>query len=397
VLWLQWAVLPVASAQDSIQDKAVCLDNLAQQAKDAQVPAAVVDEVLGDLQLDDKVVKLDRSQPEFTQTFAGYFQRRVNQQRIAKGRELLAKHRRLLEQVQRDTGVAPRYLVAFWGLETNFGGYLGNHHIPAALATLACDARRSKYFTNEFVNALKIIANGDVALADMRGSWAGAMGNVQFMPTTFLRYAIDGDGDGKRDLWGSTADAMASAGNFLQGLGWQREVRWGREVLLPANFDYALVATEKSLPLAKFSEAGVTTAFGHELPTHADVQAKLLLPAGHQGPAFLVYKNFDVIMGWNPSQFYALSVGRLADQIGGLGELRTKIPAGPKRLALTQVRQMQNRLGALGFDTGGVDGRIGPATRRALASFQSQAGLIPDGFPDATTLAKLGATGSDPS
>lgn len=385
-----------AKAQPT-QSFAACLDGLATQARAADVSAAVVEKVLGSIKQDEKVVNLDRSQPEFTQTFAGYFERRVNEQRVTKGRKLLAEHRLLLERVQRQTGVAPRYLVAFWGLETNFGSYLGNHSVPEALATLACDQRRSKYFTAELINALKIIDSGDVPLETMKGSWAGAMGNVQFMPTTFLRYAVDGDGDGKRDLWGSTADAMASAGNFLQGIGWQREMRWGREVMLPKDFDYSLVGSDKKQTLKIFAQAGVTTAFGHRLPARDDIQAALLLPSGHQGPAFLTYKNFDVIMGWNPSQFYALSVGRLADEIGGGGTLRTKIPDGPKKLPLEQVRSMQNQLAQLGFDTGGVDGRIGPATRRALASFQAKVGLIPDGYPDTTTLTRLQGQSSNPS
>lgn len=390
------AQTPIASTGAAEQFDA-CVTRLGEQARAADVSPGVVAQVLGNLKLDAKAVDRDRSQPEFTQTFAGYFERRVNEQRVRKGRELLAKHRPLLERVQRQTGVAPRYLVAFWGLETNFGSYMGNHSVPEALATLACDKRRSKYFTAELINALKIIDSGDVALETMKGSWAGAMGNVQFMPTTFLRYAVDGDGDGKRDLWGSTADAMTSAGNFLQGIGWQREMRWGREVMLPKGFDYSMVGGDQKHTLKAFADAGVTTAFGHALPPRSDIQASLLLPSGHQGPAFLTYKNFHVIMGWNPSQFYALSVGRLADEIGGGGALRTKIPAGPKKLPLAQVRSMQTQLAQLGFDTGGVDGRIGPATRRALASFQAQVGLIPDGYPDSTTLTRLRSGRPNPS
>ncbi len=365
-----------------------CVANLATQARAAGVSNAIVERVLERLEVDPKVLRLDRSQPEFSQTFAGYFVARVTDHRITKGRELLAKHRTLLKRVERKTGVPAHYLVAFWGLETNFGSYLGNHWVPSALATLACDQRRAEYFSAEFVDALKIVDAGDAKLDGMRGSWAGAMGFVQFMPSNYLRFATDGDGDGKRDLWTSVPDAMASAGRFLQSLGWQSELLWGREVKLPIDFDYGLLR-EQSQSLREFAQAGVTNAFGGPLPQAADIQASLLLPAGHAGPAFITYHNFEVIMGWNRSQFYALTVGHLADRIkGGVG-LQASMPSGPARLALADVRSMQLRLVDLGFDTAGIDGRIGPATRRAVAGFQRQAGLIPDGYPDAITLAKL--------
>jgi membrane-bound lytic murein transglycosylase B len=382
------ALLVVSSSYAVAAEFEGCVANLASQARAAGVSNAVVEQVLERLELDPKVLKLDRSQPEFAQTFTGYFVARVTDYRITKGREMLSKHRALLARVERETGVPAHYLVAFWGLETNFGSYLGDHWVPSALATLACDQRRAEYFTAEFINALKIVDAGDAKLDSMRGSWAGAMGFVQFMPSNYLRFATDGDGDGKRDLWTSVPDAMASAGRFLQNLGWQPKLLWGREVRLPADFDYALLS-EQPRPMREFALAGVTNAFGGPLPKTADILAKLLLPAGHAGPAFLTYHNFEVIMGWNRSQFYALAVGHLADRIKGGAGLRAPMPSGPTKLALADVRSMQLRLVDLGFDTAGVDGRIGPATRRAVAGFQRQAGLIPDGYPDAITLARL--------
>ena len=382
------ALVVASSSYAGAAEFDACVADLASQARAAGVSNVVVDQVLERLELDPKVLKFDRSQPEFAQTFTGYFVARVTDYRITKGREMLAEHRALLARVERETGVPAHYLVAFCGLETNFGSYLGDHWVPSALATLACDQRRAEYFSAEFINALKIVDAGDAKLDGMRGSWAGAMGFVQFMPSNYLRFATDGDGDGKRDLWTSVPDAMASAGRFLQSLGWQSELLWGREVRLPADFDYALL-NEQSRPLREFALAGITNAFGGPLPQVAAIQAKLLLPAGHAGPAFITYHNFDVIMGWNRSQFYALAVGHLADRIKGGAGLQASMPSGPAKLALADVRSMQLRLVDLGFDTAGVDGRIGPATRRAVAGFQRQAGLIPDGYPDATTLTKL--------
>ncbi len=349
----------------------------------------VVESVLGNVRESERVLELDRSQPEFTSTFAGYYPLRVNDQRVRRGRELLQQHEQLLITIQRNTGVPPHYLLAFWGLETNFGGYLGDHSVPDALATLACDSRRSDYFTGELMNALRVIERGDVAAADMTGSWAGAMGNMQFMPSNYLKHAVDADGDGKRDLWGSTADALASAGHFLKALGWQAGLRWGREVRLPQNFDLALLGERKSI--AFWAERGVRNTAGDLLPSLEEEEATLLMPAGHAGPAFITYANFDVIMGWNRSEFYAITVGRLADRISGGGRLARAIPEGPKRWPLEEIAELQSQLDALGYDPGKADGRFGPATRAALARFQGDAGLPQDGYPDEATRKALRA------
>lgn len=379
-----------ATATASEADFSACLERLGAQARAQGVGPALIADTLGQVRHLPRVLELDRAQPEFSNTFAGYFPRRVSETRIANGRRLLAEHQDLLLRIQRETGVPARYLVAFWGLESNYGSYLGNHKVLDALATLACDDRRAAFFSDEFVQALQIVDRGDIAPEQMIGSWAGAMGNVQFMPSTYLRYAVDADGDGRRDLWGSLPDALESAARFLAALGWQRQLRWGREVRLPAAFDYGRYVSTKTRPLSEFARAGVRNAFGGALPPLDHIEARLVLPAGHQGPAFIVYANFDVIMGWNRSLFYGLAVGRLADRIGGGGPLRRPIPAGPERLRLDDVRAMQRRLSNLGFDTAGVDGRIGPATRAAVAAFQRSEGLVGDGYPDPKTLSLLG-------
>ena len=341
-------------------------------------PETVAD-VLDPVQYSARVIELDRRQPEFTSTFGDYYRRRVTSMRVAQGRALLARHADLLRRVQGKTGVPAHYLVAFWGLETNFGSYFGNMSVPDSLTTLACDPRRSDYFTSELLAALRVVEAGDVSAEHMLGSWAGAMGHVQFMPSAFLRFAVDADGDGKRDLWGSIPDAMFSAGNFLQHLGWQRNLRWGREVLLPENFDFALANAGQQRPLSDWRGLGINDTFRHPLPA-MDLPSELLVPSGHKGPAFITYHNFDVIMGWNRSEFYALAVGRLADRIAGAGRLENPPPDANMSISRERVLQMQLDLNALGHDAGEADGVPGPATRAAISRYQQSEGLVADGY-----------------
>lgn len=366
-----------------------CLDGILEQAVREGVDRVIAERVLDQVEYLERVIELDRQQPEFTTPFADYLARRVTEQRIQQGRALLQKHRALLERVQAATGVSPAYLLSFWGLETNYGSYFGRMPVPSALATLACDPRRGEYFTGELIAALRIVEEGAIPLERMEGSWAGAMGHVQFMPSVFLRHAVDGDGDRRRDLWNSIPDAMMSAGHFLKSLGWDSEYRWGREVLLPAGFDYSLAGRTARRPLHDWRDAGVTDVSGRPV-ADLDIEAALLLPAGHQGPAFLVYDNFEAILGWNRSEFYALSVGHLADRIAGAPPLHTPPPADAPRLSRDQVIQLQATLNAAGFDSGEVDGILGPATRDAIRAYQQETGLIPDGFPSRTLLERLG-------
>ena len=294
----------------------------------------------------------------------------------------------MLARVTRETGVPPAYLVSFWGLETNFGSYFGKMPVPSALATLACDPRRATYFSQELISALKIIDEGAVPAEQMEGSWAGAMGHVQFMPSVFLQHAVDADNDGRRDLWNSLPDAMMSAGKFLQSMGWDGEYRWGREVALPGGFDYT-VADGGWRPLAEWQQLGVRDAFGGALPD-ASIRARLVVPSGHQGPAFLAYDNFNVIMGWNRSEFYAIAVGHLADRIAGAGDFRTSPPTDAPALARDEVELLQSTLNAKGFEAGRPDGIMGPATRSAIRRYQASEGMIADGYPSLDLLQSLG-------
>ncbi|WP_223423793.1 lytic murein transglycosylase [Alcanivorax limicola] len=383
------AVEDTASLTMSEADFTACVSRLGERAREAGVSAKTVEASLSGLSFNTRVIELDRAQPEFTASFAGYFNTRMSEQRIQRGRDMLREHRPLLDRIAREYGVPAQYLVAFWGMETNYGSFFGRMSVIESLATLGCDGRRSTYFSGELVNALRIIDEGAITPQRMQGSWAGAMGHVQFMPSVFLEYAVDDDGDGRRDLWGSVPDAMASAANFLRGIGWETGSRWGREVRLPEGFDYSLAGLSERRTLAEWQQQGVRMTDGSALPQVEDMRASLLLPSGHQGPAFLVYDNFRVIMRWNRSEFYALSVGHLADRIVGAGAL-SRAPVDAPRLHRDQVKVVQTTLNDKGFEAGEVDGILGPGTRAALGRFQKDQGMIADGFPGKEVLARLG-------
>ncbi|WP_407002915.1 lytic murein transglycosylase [Marinobacter sp. HN1S83] len=372
------------SSSDSFQE---CVAGLKTHAIEAGVAEATASDVLSQVEHLDRVIELDRRQPEFTTTFADYLNRRVNDDRISNGRALLLEHRELLANVTRETGVPAPYLLAFWGLETNFGTYFGKMSVPSSLATLACDPRRSSFFTEQLTAALQIIDEGAIPAEQMEGSWAGAMGHVQFMPTVFLKHAVDADGDGKRDLWNSLPDAMMSAGKFLADLGWDSDYRWGREVLLPEDFDYEL-ADGRRLTLDEWNKLGVTDAFGDPL-SNEPIKAALVVPSGHRGPAFLAYRNFNVIMGWNRSEFYAIAVGHLADRIAGAGALRNPPPEDQPNLSRDDILALQQALNDNGFDSGEPDGIMGPATRSAIRKFQASHDMVADGYPGETVFSRL--------
>lgn len=357
-----------------------CVSDLQEQAKLAGISAEIIDDALANVRYLDNVIGYDRAQPEFVQTFPEYFSTRVTSGRINKGRELYEKHSDFLKELTRRYGVPGAYLVSFWGLETNFGSYKGKMPIIDSLTTLACDPRRSTFFSAELMQALRLMEKEQLKEASMLGSWAGAMGHTQFMPSAYLSYAIDGDQDGKVDLWNSEKDALASAANFLQQLGWKSGFKWGREVTLSDNFDYTLAGKDRSQTLAFWVEHGVQKTDGSALDKAA-IRASLIIPAGHNGPAFLLYKNFDVILGWNNSEFYGIAVGHLADRIGGKGPLSKALPDLPK-YSLADIKLLQDSLNQLGFNVGEADGILGPATRVGVRDFQASENMIADGFPD---------------
>ncbi len=383
---LAWPILLLSNmliAQE--MDFGVCITDFQEQARKESISERVIVDVLGNLQPQNRVIELDKSQPEFVQTFAHYFNLRVSQSRIDKGRELYNQHREFLAALTDEYGVPGQYLIAFWGLETNFGGYLGTMPTLDSLATLACDPRRSAFFTSELMVALQLLERESLSPDEMEGSWAGAMGHTQFMPSSYWQYAVDGDGDGQINLWASEQDALASGANFLQDLGWNRNERWGREVKLPTDFSYLEAGLENTRSLDAWSAVGLLQTNGTTLP-QAHMNGSVLVPAGHTGPAFLVYDNFSVIMKWNRSESYAIAVGRLADRIAGAGALFSTPPADQPALTRDHLTEMQQELIDRGYEPGEADGVMGPATRAALSAFQTDSDLIADGFPHLQSL-----------
>jgi membrane-bound lytic murein transglycosylase B len=294
------------------------LDDFKIEAANAGISQTTIDTALSNISPIQRVIKQDKNQPE-RKTFVDYRDKRVNDYRIRKGQEMYNLHKDELERIGKIYGVAPQYILALWGMETNYGTYTGNENIIEALATLAWEGRREAFFKKELISALRILDDGHITLDKMKGSWAGAMGQNQFMPTSFEQYAVDGDGDGKRDIWTNLSDVFASTANYLATHNWESGQRWGREVKLPAAFDQKLTAqyvkdtTVKSLQ--EWKNLGVTQPNGDPIPVVAGMNAGIITPDGLGGPAYLVYNNTRVIMRWNNSTYFATSVGLLADQI----------------------------------------------------------------------------------
>ena len=374
------AQAPAAAQEQPKPDFEQWLDGVRQEALTRGISAGTLDRAFQGVAPLDRVLELDRRQPEFTQSFWSYLDRAISDTRVDKGKALLAQHAAMLNRIEAQFGVQPRFLVAFWGLETNFGENLGGFPVIGALATLAHDPRRSDFFRAELMAALSILEAGDIDPQTMMGSWAGAMGQPQFMPTTFVRFATDGNGDGHRDIWTSLPDVFASASNFLKNLGWDGQQTWGREVVLPAGFDIELADLKIRKPISEWQKLGIRRPGGAPLP-QAEFDASVVLPAGATGPAFLVYGNFRAILGWNRSILYAVAVGHLADRFVGAEPFQAKRPAGDERLNRDEVVAMQEALARLGFDAGTPDGIVGAQTREALKGFQRSRSLPPDGYP----------------
>ena len=296
------------------------LVELRAEARGAGISKATLDAALSGIQPLPRVIELDRNQPEFTLSFAEYLDRFVSPWRRETAARMLVEHADILDKVEKKYGVQKRYIVTFWGMETSFGKYLGSFNIPQSLATLAHDGRRSAYFRKELLNALRIIEDGHIKADDMKGSWAGAMGQSQFMPSSFLNFAVDWDGDGRRDIWGTTADVFASAANYLAKAGWRDDITWGREVRIPGDMVIdgkgatKLFESKTRHTLPVWQTAGVRSADGTDLPSRP-LSARLVMPEGVGGPAYLVYSNYESILRWNRSNYYALAIGTLSDSL----------------------------------------------------------------------------------
>lgn len=315
-MFLSVVTLPLSSAEMP-QSFETWLADLRAEALVRGISQATLNEALSGLEPIPRVIELDRNQPEFKLTFAEYLNRVVPQNRVVTGRKKLREHQSLLTRISQRYGVQPRFLVALWGIETDFGRYMGDFPMIGAIATLAYDGRRSSFFRNELFHALRIVQKGHIGAAKMRGSWAGAMGQVQFMPSTFQSFAVDYDGDRRIDIWSNLGDVFASAANYLSQSGWVADQIWGREVSLPTQFNRKLVSLKTRKRLTEWQALAVRRLNGKDLPMKPNLLASVVQPDGPEGKAFIVYRNYRALLEWNQSIFFGLAVGILADRIVG--------------------------------------------------------------------------------
>lgn len=335
-----------------------------------------------------KVMELTRKQPEFTQTVQQYLDKRITAAQAQKGQAMRREWAQTLAGAQQRYGVQPEIVLAIWGMETNFGGFMGGNNTIHALATLTQNGYRTDFFRKELLTALRIVSDGHVRPSDMVGSWAGAMGHTQFMPTSFARYAVDFNGDGRKDIWNSIPDALGSTANYLNAFGWRNGETWGYEVKLPANFDFATARQMEKAPLSRWQQMGISRVSGKPFPRPED-NARLYMPAGASGPVFLLLPNFDVIKRYNNSDSYALAVGHLADRIIGGGSFVTPWPSGDYALTKAQRAEVQSLLARAGYDVGSPDGVVGPKTRAAVMAYQARLGVAADGHVSGLLLDRL--------
>ena len=357
----------------------------------AGISPTLFDAAFRDVRVNERVLELDRYQPEFVRPIWEYLDRAVSPSRIATGRAKAAEHRALLDAIEARYGVDRGVVLAIWGLESAFGTHMGEFPVVESLATLAWDGRRRRFAEEQLIAALRILQRGDVTPARMVGSWAGAMGHTQFIPTSFEAYAVDFTGDGRRDVWAEDpADALASTANYLARFGWRKGAPVVIEVMLPAGFDLALADGRTARSTAEWEALGVRARRGSLVPA---AKTTLLLPAGARGPAFLAYPNFRVIHRYNNATAYALAVALLAAELDPAMRfgLTTALdwPRDARPLTRAETAELQRRLAELGYDPGGVDGIAGPNTRAAVRRFQADAGLAPDGFLSAALLERV--------
>ena len=357
------------------------------QALKAGINPQVFDNAFAGITPDMSVIKADRSQPEFSRPVWEYLDGALSPLRVRNGQRLLEQNAEVLSRLEQRYGVDRQALVSVWGIESNFGSFQGNKSVIRSLATLAYEGRRPEFPQSQLIAALKIIQEGDISPDKMLGSWAGAMGQTQFIPTTYETHAVDFDGDGRRDIWNSSADALASTAHYLQSSGWKQGQPWGFEVTLPAGFDYALADGAIKKSVAQWRQLGVTvpaSAAGSDQSS-----ATLLLPAGYRGPAFLVLDNFRAILRYNNSSSYALAVGLLSQRFGGGGTILADWPKDDRPLSRSERVELQMLLSQRNYDAGNADGIIGANTRKAIRSAQQAMGWPADGYPSHKLLESL--------
>ncbi|WP_374667867.1 lytic murein transglycosylase [Acinetobacter sp.] len=371
--------MPVYTSQNNFQG---CLANLRSQAINSGVSASSYDRYTQNLTPDYSVIEKLNYQPEFSTPIWDYLSGLVDDERVQLGQQKLAQHRDVLNRVAAAYGVPPETVVAVWGVESNFGDISGSYPLLQSLGTLSCEGRRQSYFRGEFFAAMRILQRGDLTEQQLKGSWAGAFGHTQFMPSTYEELAVDFDGDGRRDLVSSTSDALASTANFLQKRGWQTGQPWGFEVKAPASMPLSGESRRNKKPLSYWASQGVSRADGTPLIQGAlseNSPAGLMSPAGANGPLFLVFKNFDAIYSYNAAESYALAIAHLSDRLQGKGGFAAPWPTDDAGTSRAERREIQQYLLNKGYDIGAVDGLIGDKTRQAIRQEQIKFGLSPTG------------------
>lgn len=373
------------------EDFDVWLTSFRAEAALAGIENAVMDEAFAGLSVNERVFDLNDNQPEFSRSIWDYLDTAVSEKKIADGRTGLAENRILLSLIEDAYGVDTETIVSIWGMESAYGRILGNYDTIQALATLAYEGRRTAFGRAQLIGALRIIQNGYAARDQLKGSWAGAMGHTQFIPTTYLAYAIDHDGDGRRDIWSNLGDVFASTANYLAASGYEADQSWGAEVRLPEDFDYSLAGTSIKKPIVEWASLGAQSVRGDLLQRFdPNLRGRLILPAGARGPAFLVFENFEAILKYNRSTSYALAVALLSDEVAGRdGGVVSAWPRMDRPLSLDERKALQQALADRGYNPGPVDGIIGAGTRRALREWQKAAGQPADGYASAATLEAL--------
>ena len=378
---IQWSY---ANEEEDFQ---AWLMTVRQEAIDLQITPAAVDVILGQAAYLPRVIELDRKQPEFVTSFSAYVNRRINPRVVGKGKQMMQDYQGVLYVVEELYQVPREVLVAFWGLETNFGGFMGDIPLASALATLSFEGRRAEFFKRELFNLMRVVEREQRYDQPVVGSWAGATGHMQFMPTTLLKYGVDADADGKIDIWASYPDIFSSAANYLAQAGWQPGKPVSFQVSLPAGFDYSQAQWQHNKPVSEWVKAGVAGVPDSALNLP---QAAILLPQGYDGPAYMVFPNFDVIMQWNRSINYALAVGLLSQQLRQ-ESYTLWMPPEPPALSYQQVLSLQEALNAQGFDCGAPDGFPGAKTQAAIRRYQASKGLPQDGYAGADIFSRLTA------
>ncbi len=380
-------LVPVSAARSTAGLQA-WVTSFRPKALAAGIAPDLYDSAMSDIRYDGQVVKRDRNQSEFTKTIWDYLDTAVSDLRIANGKAALKREVRALSAIEAQYGVPKEIVTAIWGLESAYGTFRGSDPVLQSMASLAYDARRATFFEKQVIAALSILQSGDTSKANLGGSWAGAMGHTQFMPTSFIEHAVDWDKDGRRNIWDDDPqDALASTGAYLKANGWTTGQPWGVEVRLPDGFDYLLANRDTLKNPVEWATLGVMDVKGQAVPEHG--AASILLPAGAEGAAFMVFDNFEVLESYNTADAYVIAVGHLADRIGGGGPLRGGWPRQDRALNHGERTELQERLTAQGFDTQKIDAKIGPLTVNAVRGWQLSHGLVPDGYASPRLLARL--------